>query len=144
LRKKNPRVLLAIKKVELIPPNKIQFIRLPAHRFRFHGKGYAVRSAVRSSPRPRHQKRPGPTQAAAVFTPSAHLQDNPPGSSTSAILHKIDPYVLLTENSVSTSEQTPLACSPTNPQVTFIDPQKASRSKTNLAVGIVAKINDRQ
>jgi len=115
-RRKTPRVC-GYQKSELIPPNKIQF-HSPCLRIDLGsiGKGYAVDRAVEFSA-PTHQKRPGQRRRQQYLRHRRTYRTirlaRPPRRDPS---NKIDPYVLLTENSVSTSEQLPLACSPTNPQ----------------------------
>src|SRR5882724_4233309 len=137
---KKLRSCVGYQKVELIPPNKIQF-HSPCLRIDLGsiGKGYAVDRAVevlRANGIKSALVNAGGSSIYAIGAPPrqsawlVHLRDPS---------NKIDPHVLLTENSVSTSEQTPPSLLTNESAGHIIDPQKGQPLQTNLAVSIVAK-----
>jgi thiamine biosynthesis lipoprotein len=134
------RSCIGYEKVELIPPNKIQF-HSPCLRMDLGsiGKGYAVDRAA-------EDLRASGIKSALINAggSSIYAIGAPPGQSAWLVhlrdpSNKIDPYVTLTENSVSTSEQTPASLLTNESEGHIIDPAKGMPVKTNLAVSIVAK-----
>jgi len=134
------RSCVGYEKVELIPPNRIR-LHSPCLRIDLGsiGKGYAVDRAaevLRASGIKSALINAGGSSVYAIGAPPGetawlvHLRD-PSG--------KLDPRVMLTENSVSTSEQTPASLLTDESAGHIIDPAKGLPLKTSLAVSIVAK-----
>jgi thiamine biosynthesis lipoprotein len=134
------RSCVGYRMVELIPPDRIEFhspcleVDLGAI-----GKGYAVDRAVavlRSFGIERALINAGGSSLYGMGSPPGqpgwlvHLRD-PSG--------RLDPYVLLRENSVSTSEQTPASLLGEKSFGHIIDPTTGFPLKTTLAVSAVAE-----
>jgi FAD:protein FMN transferase len=134
------RSCVGFEKIELIPPNQIEFhspclqVDLGAI-----GKGYAVDRAVEIL-RKREIKSALIDAGGSTF----YGIGAPPGQ-VGWLVHlrdpsnKIDPRVLLCENSVSTSEQTPKSLLGNEFAGHIIDPENASPLRTRYALSAVAK-----
>lgn len=127
-------------KVELFPPDGIEFHSPCLHiDLGSIGKGYAVDRAV-------EVLRANGIESALVSAggSSIYAIGAPPGQSAWLVhlrdpSHKIDPHIFLTENSVSTSEQTPTSLLTNEFAGHIIDPEKGVALVSNLAVSIVAR-----
>jgi thiamine biosynthesis lipoprotein len=133
------RACVGYQKVELIPPNQVQFhspcvqIDLGAI-----GKGYALDRAadvLRSHGISRALLDAGGSTIVAMGAPPGqagwlvHLRDPS---------NKVDPQVMLSDNSVSTSEQTPPSLLSPESAGHIIDPAKGVPVETPFAVSVVA------
>ncbi len=135
------RACVGYQKVELLPPDRIQF-HSPCLQIDLGsiGKGYALDRAadvLRAHGISRALLNAGGS--------SIYAMGAPPGQ-TSWLVHlrdpsnKVDPQVLLSDNSVSTSEQTPASLLPgAIPAGHIIDPDKGLPLETPFAVSVVAK-----
>jgi thiamine biosynthesis lipoprotein len=127
-------------KIELIPPDEVEF-HSPCMRIDLGsiGKGYAVDRAVEIL-------RANGVKNALVDAGQSSIygMGAPPGKSAWEIhlcdpSKRVDPTVLLSENSVSTSEQTPGSLLGNETAGHIIDPDNGKPLKTKYALSIVAK-----
>jgi thiamine biosynthesis lipoprotein len=135
------RACVGYQKVELLPPDRIQF-RSPCLQIDLGsiGKGYALDRAAEVL------RVHGISRALLnAGGSSIYAMGSPPGQ-RSWLVHlrdpsnKVDPQVMLSDNSVSTSEQTPASVLPgTESAGHIIDPDKGLPLKTPFAVSVVAK-----
>jgi thiamine biosynthesis lipoprotein len=125
--------------IALIPPNRIEF-RSPCLQIDLGaiGKGYAVDRAVEIL------RSYGVARALINAGGSTiYAMGSPPGQSA-WLVHlrdpskRIDPQVMLCDDSVSTSEQTPSLLG-SNSAGHIVDPEKATPSRTEFAVSAIAK-----
>ena len=134
------RACVGYQNVELIPPNRIKF-RSPCTRIDLGsvGKGYALDKAadvLRSRGISRALLNAGGSSIYAMGAPPGqkgwlvHLRDPS---------NRIDPQVMLADNSISTSEQTPPSMLSQESAGHIIDPNTGVPLKTPFAVSIVAK-----
>jgi FAD:protein FMN transferase len=134
------RACVGYQNVELIPPNRIKF-RSPCLRIDLGsvGKGYALDKAadvLRSHGISRALLNAGGSSIYAMGAPPGqkgwlvHLRDPS---------NRIDPQVMLTDNSISTSEQTPASLLSHESAGHIIDPDTGVPLKTPFAVSVIAK-----
>jgi FAD:protein FMN transferase len=134
------RACVGYKKVKLLPPDRIQF-RSPCLRIDLGsiGKGYALDRAadvLRSHGISRALLNAGGSSIYAMGAPPGqagwlvHLRDPS---------NQIDPQVTLSDNSISTSEQTPPSLLSKEPAGHIIDPETGAPLRTQFAVSVVAK-----
>jgi thiamine biosynthesis lipoprotein len=128
------------KKIALIPPDEVEF-HSPCMRIDVGsiGKGYAVDRAV-------EMLRANGIKNALVDAGQSSIygMGAPPGKSAWEIhlcdpSKRVDPTVLLSENSVSTSEQTPASLLGNETAGHIIDPDNGKPLKTKYALSIAAK-----
>jgi thiamine biosynthesis lipoprotein len=128
------------KKIALIPPDEVEF-HSPCMRIDVGsiGKGYAVDRAV-------EMLRANGIKNALVDAGQSSIygMGAPPGKSAWEIhlcdpSKRVDPTVLLSENSVSTSEQTPESLLGNETAGHIIDPDNGKPLKTKYALSIAAK-----
>jgi thiamine biosynthesis lipoprotein len=134
------RECVGYEKIELIPPDMVEF-HSPCMRIDVGsiGKGYAVDRAVEIL-------RATGVENALVDAGQSSIygMGAPPGKSAWEIhlcdpSKRVDPTVLLSENSVSTSEQTPPSLLGNETAGHIIDPENGKPVETKYALSIVAK-----
>ncbi len=134
------RACVGYEKIELIPPDKVQFhspcLRIDVGSI---GKGYAVDRAVEIL-------RANGIKNALVDAGQSSIygMGAPPGKSAWVVhlrdpSNRVDPTVMLNENSVSTSEQTPPSLLGNETAGHIIDPENGQPLETNYALSIVTK-----
>jgi thiamine biosynthesis lipoprotein len=134
------RACVGYEKIELIPPDKVEF-HSPCMRIDVGsiGKGYAVDRAVeilRASGIRNALVDAGQSTICAMGAPpgqsawEVHLRDPS---------NRVDPTVMLSDNSVSTSEQTPASLLGNASAGHIIDPESGKPLETKYALSIVAK-----
>jgi FAD:protein FMN transferase len=134
------RACVGYEKIELIPPDLVNFhslcMRIDLGSI---GKGYAVDRAV-------EVLRGNGIKSALVDAGQSSIygMGAPPGQSAWEVhlcdpSKRIDPTVMLNENSVSTSEQTPLSLLGNETAGHIIDPDSGKPLETKYALSIVAK-----
>jgi FAD:protein FMN transferase len=134
------RACVGYEKIELIPPDMVEFDS-PCMRIDVGsvGKGYAVDRAVEIL-------RANGIKNALVDAGQSSIygMGAPPGASAWEV-HlrdpslRVDPTVMLSENSVSTSEQTPPSLLDNETTGHIIDPENGKPLKTKYALSVVAK-----
>lgn len=133
------RSCVGYEKIRLLPPNHVEF-RSPCMRIDLGsiGKGYAVDRAaeiLRSHGIERALISAGSSTIYAIGTPpgqngwSVRLRDPS---------QQVNPEVVLKDNSVSTSEQTPPSALESKPAGHIIDPRHGTPLKSSFAVSVVA------
>jgi thiamine biosynthesis lipoprotein len=134
------RACVGYEKIELIPPDRVEF-HSPCMRIDLGsiGKGYAVDRAVEIL-------RTSGMKNALVDAGQSSIygMGAPPGKSAWEVhlrdpSKRIDPQVMLSENSVSTSEQTPPSLLGNETAGHIIDPETGKPLETKYALSIVAK-----
>jgi FAD:protein FMN transferase len=134
------RACVGYQKVELIPPDMVEF-HSPCMRIDVGsvGKGYAVDRAV-------EVLRANGIKNALVDAgrSSIYGMGAPPGAAAWEVhlrdpSNRVDPTVMLSENSVSTSEQTPPSLLGNETAGHIIDPDNGKPLETKYALSIVAK-----
>lgn len=134
------RACVGYQKVELLPPDQIQF-HSPCTQIDLGaiGKGYALDQAaavLRAHGISRALLDAGGSSLVAVGAPPGqagwlvHLRDPS---------NHLDPTVMLSDSSVSTSEQTPPSLLSPGPAGHIIDPDKGEPVRTSFAVSAVAE-----
>jgi FAD:protein FMN transferase len=134
------RACVGYEKIELIPPDKVEFhspcLRIDVGSI---GKGYAVDRAVEIL-------RANGIKNALVDAGQSSIygMGAPPGKSAWEVhlrdpSNRVDPTVMLNENSVSTSEQTPPSLLGNETAGHIIDPENGQPLATNYALSIVTK-----
>jgi FAD:protein FMN transferase len=134
------RACVGYEKIELIPPDQVEF-HSPCMRIDVGsiGKGYAVDRAVdilRANGIVNALVDAGQSTIYGMGAPpgqeawEVHLRDPS---------NRIDPQVMLSENSVSTSEQTPASLLGVESAGHIIDPENGKPLETKYALSIVAK-----
>jgi thiamine biosynthesis lipoprotein len=139
-RQEELRQCVGYQKIELKPPDRIAFLS-PCMQLDMGaiGKGYAVDQAV-------EVLRTSGIRNALINAGGSTIfaMGSPPGQSAWLLhlrdpSHKIDPQVLLKDESVSTSEQTASSLLGTDSAGHIIDPDTGRPLKTEFAVSVVAK-----
>jgi FAD:protein FMN transferase len=134
------RACVGYEKIELIPPDMVEFdspcMRIDVGSI---GKGYAVDRAVEIL-------RANGIKDALVDAGQSSIygMGAPPGASAWEVhlrdpSRRVDPTVMLSENSVSTSEQTPPSLLGNETTGHIIDPENGKPLKTKYALSVVAK-----
>lgn len=134
------RACVGYEKIELIPPDMVEF-HSPCMRIDVGsiGKGYAVDRAVeilRANGMKNALVDAGQSSIYGMGAPpeqnawEVHLRDPS---------NRVDPIVMLSENSVSTSEQTPASLLGNETAGHIIDPENGKPLETKYALSIVAK-----
>ncbi len=134
------RGCVGYQRIELIPPDMVEFhsscMRIDVGSV---GKGYAVDRAVEIL-------RGNGIRNALVDAGQStiYAMGAPPGQSAWQVhlrdpSHRVDPTVMLSNNSVSTSEQTPPSLLGNEPAGHIIDPDNGKPLETKYALSIVAK-----
>jgi thiamine biosynthesis lipoprotein len=134
------RACVGYEKIELIPPDRVEF-NSPCMRIDVGsiGKGYAVDRAVEIL------RTNGITNALVDAGQSTIYGMGAPAGQSAWEVHlrdpssKVDPQVMLIENSVSTSEQTPASLLGNETAGHIIDPENGRPLETKYALSIVAK-----
>jgi FAD:protein FMN transferase len=135
------RACVGYEKIELIPPDMVEF-HSPCMRIDVGsmGKGYAVDRAVEVL------RRDGIKNALVVAGQSSiYGMGAPPGRSAWEVhlrdpSNRVGPTVMLSENSVSTAEQTAPSLLGNETAGHIIDPESGKPLETKYAVSIVAKM----
>jgi FAD:protein FMN transferase len=134
------RACVGYEKIELFPPDMVEF-HSPCMRIDVGsiGKGYAVDRAVEIL-------RANGIKSALVDAgqSSIYAMGAPPGKSAWEVhlrdpSNRVDPTVMLSENSVSTSEQTPPSLLGNETAGHIIDPANGKPLETKYALSVVAK-----
>jgi thiamine biosynthesis lipoprotein len=135
----NLRRCVGYQNIALFPPNRIEF-RSPCLQIDLGaiGKGYAVDRAVEIL-------RSYGVERALINAGGStiYAMSSPPGQ-TAWLVHlrdpskRIDPQVMLCDDSVSTSEQTP-SLPGSNSSGHIIDPETATPSRTEFSVSVIAR-----
>lgn len=134
------RACVGYQKIELIPPDRVEF-HSPCMRIDLGsiGKGYAVDRAVEIL-------RANGVKNALVDAGQSTIygMGAPPGKEAWEVhlrdpSNRVDPQVMLSENSVSTSEQTPASLLGNETAGHIIDPETGKPLETKYALSIVAK-----
>jgi FAD:protein FMN transferase len=136
----NARACVGYGKIKLIPPDQVEFespcLRIDVGSI---GKGYAVDRAAQIL-------RANGIRNAVVDAgqSSIYAMGAPPGHKAWEVhlrdpSNRVDPVVMLSENSVSTSEQTPASLLGNKTAGHIIDPANGKPLETKYAVSIVAK-----
>jgi thiamine biosynthesis lipoprotein len=134
------RACVGYEKIELLPPDRVEF-HSPCMRIDLGsiGKGYAVDRAVEIL-------RANGIKNALVDAGQSSIygMGAPPGQSAWEVhlrdpSNRVDPQVMLSENSVSTSEQTPPSLLGNETAGHIIDPETGKPLETKYALSIVAK-----
>ncbi len=134
------RACVGYEKIELIPPDQVEF-HSPCMRIDVGsiGKGYAVDKAVEIL-------RANGVKNALVDAGQSSIygMGAPPGKSAWEVhlrdpSNRVDPTVMLSENTVSTSEQTPPSLLGNETAGHIIDPENGKPLETKYALSIVAK-----
>jgi thiamine biosynthesis lipoprotein len=134
------RACVGYEKIELIPPDQVEF-HSPCMRIDIGsiGKGYAVDRAVEIL------RANGIVNALVDAGQSTIYGMGAPPGQTAWEVHlrdpsnRVDPQVMLSENSVSTSEQTPTSLLGVETAGHIIDPENGKPLETKYALSIVAK-----
>jgi thiamine biosynthesis lipoprotein len=134
------RACVGYEKIELIPPDRVEF-HSPCMRIDVGsiGKGYAVDRAVEIL------RANGIVNALVDAGQSTiYGMGAPPGQNAWEVhlrdpSNHVDPQVMLSENSVSTSEQTPASLLGIESAGHIIDPENGKPLETKYALSIVAK-----
>ena len=134
------RACVGYEKIELLPPDRVEF-HSPCMRIDLGsiGKGYAVDRAVEIL-------RASGIKNALVDAGQSSIygMGAPPGQNAWEVhlrdpSNRVDPQVMLSENSVSTSEQTPPSLLGNETAGHIIDPETGKPLETKYALSIVAK-----
>jgi FAD:protein FMN transferase len=134
------RACVGYENVKLIPPDQVEF-ELPCMRIDVGsiGKGYAVDRAVEIL-------RASGIQNALVDAgqSSIYAMGAPPGQKAWEVhlrdpSNRVNPVVMLSENSVSTSEQTPASLLGNQTSGHIIDPENGQPLETKYALSVVVK-----
>jgi len=134
------RACVGYEKIELIPPDMVEF-HSPCMRIDVGsiGKGYAVDRAVDILRANRIKNALVDAGQSSIYGMGA-----PPGRSAWEVhlrdpSNRVDPTVMLSENSVSTSEQTPPSLLGNETAGHIIDPDNGKPLETKYALSIVVK-----
>jgi thiamine biosynthesis lipoprotein len=134
------RACVGYQKIELIPPDRVEF-HSPCMRIDVGsiGKGYAVDRAVEILRANRIVNALVDAGQSTIYGMGA-----PPGKSAWEVhlrdpSNRVDPQVMLRENSVSTSEQTPASLLSNESAGHIIDPENGKPLETKYALSVVAK-----
>jgi thiamine biosynthesis lipoprotein len=134
------RACVGYQKIELIPPDRVEFhsacMRIDVGSI---GKGYAVDRAVEILRANRIVNALVDAGQSTIYGMGA-----PPGKSAWEVhlrdpSNRVDPQVMLRENSVSTSEQTPASLLDNESAGHIIDPENGKPLETKYALSVVAK-----
>jgi FAD:protein FMN transferase len=134
------RACVGYQKVELIPPDRVQF-HSPCTQIDLGaiGKGYALDRAVAVL------RAHGISRALLDAGGSTLVAMGPPPGQAGWLVHlrdpsnQVDPVVMLSDSSVSTSEQTPPSLLSPGPAGHIIDPDSGAPERTPFTVSVVAR-----